>query len=65
MSSHSKKRRASAADDSDEAEPQTAPKPTKKTKHVASAGAPDGNDDQGNPYWEVRAPRGPWRFDYC
>ncbi|KAM4065508.1 transcriptional coactivator p15 (PC4) domain-containing protein [Hirsutella rhossiliensis] len=55
MSSHSKKRRASAADELDENEPQMAQKPAKKTKHAP--GAPDGKDDEGNPFWELSSKR--------
>lgn len=59
MSPQSKKRRAGASDESDKGEPQMAQNPTKKTKHAASAGASDGKDDDGNPFWEVRAPHAP------
>ncbi|PHH90778.1 hypothetical protein CDD83_2669 [Cordyceps sp. RAO-2017] len=58
MSSHSKKRRASAAEASDgEGEPPVAPKAAKKSKHGASATAPDGKDDDGNPFWELSSKR--------
>lgn len=54
MSPLSKKRRAYEADGPEAA--QTAPKPPKKSKQAA---APDGQDDDGNPFWEVRARPGP------
>lgn len=46
MSSYSKKR---AADDSDD-DQKVSVKTSKKTKHGISA---DGEDDEGNPFWEV------------
>lgn len=48
-----KKRSASIVDDSDAAE---APAPTapKKNKSAAAAAHPQGKDDDGNPFWEVR-----------
>ena len=46
MSPYSKKR---AADDSDE-DQKVSVKTSKKTKHGISA---DGEDDEGNPFWEV------------
>lgn len=46
MSPYSKKR---AADDSDE-DKKVSVKTSKKTKHGISA---DGEDDEGNPFWEV------------
>jgi hypothetical protein len=46
----SKKRSASFIDDSDESTtPAQAPKKTKKT----GSAAPAGEDDEGNPYWDV------------
>lgn len=53
MSRYSKKRSASAAEDSDDGEPQVVLKAVKKSKNAASTGAPEGKDDEGNPFWEV------------
>ncbi|KAL7799012.1 PC4 domain-containing protein [Trichoderma ceciliae] len=47
-----KKRRAS--DDSEDA-PQTSA--AKKNKSAAAASAPDGKDDEGNPFWELSSKR--------
>lgn len=49
----SKKRTASLVEALDGDEPAPALKPNKKSKTVASAGAPDAKDDEGNPYWEA------------
>ena len=53
MPEFSKKRRASA-EDPDESDTQVSAKPAKKNKSAASAAPPDGEDDEGNPFWEVR-----------
>ena len=53
MSRYSKKRSASTVEDSDDGEPQIAPNVAKKSKKAASAGALEGKDDEGNPFWEV------------
>ncbi|KND89676.1 putative RNA polymerase II transcriptional coactivator [Tolypocladium ophioglossoides CBS 100239] len=53
MSRYSKKRSASTVEDEDDNGPPVAPKAAKKSKKVASTGAPDGKDDEGNPFWEL------------
>ena len=50
----SKKRSASFVEDSDDSAP-AVPAPAKRSKTGASA--PDGTDDDGNPFWEVSSPR--------
>lgn len=52
MSHVSKKRRAS--NDSDEERSAVAPKASKKTKHGITS---HGEDDEGNPFWEVSLPQ--------
>ncbi|KAH0498221.1 hypothetical protein TgHK011_005487 [Trichoderma gracile] len=49
MPPSTKKRRA--AEDSEDDIPQ--PSVAKKNKSAAAASAPDGKDDEGNPYWEL------------
>ncbi|POR31848.1 Putative RNA polymerase II transcriptional coactivator [Tolypocladium paradoxum] len=56
MSPYSKKRSASTVEDSGDG-PQVAPKAAKKSKNAASTGAPDGKDDEGNPFWELSSKR--------
>jgi hypothetical protein len=51
--SYTKKRSASFIDDSDAST--TAPQAPKKSKKTGSA-SPAGEDDDGNPYWDVREP---------
>jgi hypothetical protein len=51
--SHPKKRSASFIDDSDTSSNATA-QASKKTKKAGSL-SPAGEDDDGNPYWDVRS----------
>jgi hypothetical protein len=52
MSSFGKKRSASMVEDSDDSGAEVSPKVSKKSKK-GDAGSPDGEDDEGNPFWEV------------
>lgn len=61
----SKKRSASFVADSDESDTAVAPKASKKNKNAVSANAPDGRDDEGNPFWEVCSFRWTCRCDFC
>lgn len=56
MPAFSKKRTASMAD-SDASEPDLPVKAAKKAKNTATTAQPDGKDDEGNPFWEVRKAR--------
>ncbi|GJN70784.1 hypothetical protein PLIIFM63780_002623 [Purpureocillium lilacinum] len=53
----SKKRSASFVADSDESDTAVVPKASKKNKNAVSANAPDGRDDEGNPFWELSSKR--------
>lgn len=57
MSPRAKKRRASFSDSGEDEVPAVVPK-AKKSK-AAAARAPDGKDDEGNPFWEVNLSRRP------
>ncbi|UNI20601.1 hypothetical protein JDV02_006672 [Purpureocillium takamizusanense] len=53
----SKKRSASFVINSDDGDAVEAPKASKKNKNAVSANAPDGRDDEGNPFWELSSKR--------
>lgn len=55
MSKYSKKRSASMVEVSDANEPDIATNPSKKAKSSAAGASSHGKDDDGNPFWEVRA----------